>query len=254
MRPIRPGVYLILNMINSKCYVGSGVNAYWRIAQHKKRLKRGGHTRHLQNAWNRYGEHLFSFAVIEHCRVEKLLKREQLWINYFRSADERFGYNIAPIAGSILGIKRPLETRKKMSEANRRRGGHSAETRRKIGDANRNPSQETRRKMSEAAKKRPPPSKETRDKISKTSRNRRHSKETCCKISRLKLKQSKATRLKISIAQKRRWEIHRERILANKCKRRFSIEARHRISLGQKRRYAIRRARKIFKTLQAGIK
>ena len=59
-------IYKIINLINGKFYVGSTTNQKVRFRQHRK-LLRGNrhHCKHLQAAWNKYGEDKFSFAVVE---------------------------------------------------------------------------------------------------------------------------------------------------------------------------------------------
>jgi group I intron endonuclease len=59
-------IYKIINVINGKFYVGSTTNQKVRFRQHRK-LLRGNrhHCKHLQAAWNKYGEDKFAFAVIE---------------------------------------------------------------------------------------------------------------------------------------------------------------------------------------------
>ena len=59
-------IYKIINLINGKFYVGSTTNQKVRFRQHRK-LLRGNrhHCKHLQAAWNKYGEDKFSFAPVE---------------------------------------------------------------------------------------------------------------------------------------------------------------------------------------------
>ena len=59
-------IYKIINLVNDKFYVGSTINKQVRFRQHRK-LLRGNrhHCKHLQAAWNRYGESKFDFHVIE---------------------------------------------------------------------------------------------------------------------------------------------------------------------------------------------
>tara|TARA_R110000868_G_scaffold302632_1_gene563138 strand:+ start:446 stop:1309 length:864 start_codon:yes stop_codon:yes gene_type:complete len=59
-------IYKIINLVNDKFYVGSTTNKKVRFRQHRK-LLRGNrhHCKHLQAAWNKYGEEKFSFVVIE---------------------------------------------------------------------------------------------------------------------------------------------------------------------------------------------
>jgi group I intron endonuclease len=59
-------IYKIINVVNNKFYVGSTTNKKVRFRQHRK-LLRGNrhHCKHLQAAWNKYGEDKFEFVVVE---------------------------------------------------------------------------------------------------------------------------------------------------------------------------------------------
>jgi group I intron endonuclease len=68
------------------------------------------HSKHLQGAWSKYGQEAFDFFVLEFLdSVDRLVEREQYWIDHFNSADPHVGYNIAPKAWSSLGRKHPPE-------------------------------------------------------------------------------------------------------------------------------------------------
>jgi len=114
------GIYVVLNTVNGKVYVGSSINVHSRLADHRISLARGRHTNpHLQSAWNRYGPSVFSFDVLEECSERMLLEREQHHIALYNSMDQKYGYNKRE-AGPR---GRPsLETRMKMSIAQQ---GHS---------------------------------------------------------------------------------------------------------------------------------
>ena len=74
------GIYLIT--INYKIYIGSSNNIYKRRASHLYRLRKNTHNNPiLQNLFNKYGENLFTFSILENCSVDDLLKREQYWID-----------------------------------------------------------------------------------------------------------------------------------------------------------------------------
>lgn len=112
------GIYKILNKENNKIYVGSASCLARRFSDHKCFLKKNSHkNKHLQNAWNKYGEKSFEFIVIEYLPKEKniLLEREQYFLDLYKSYDREIGYNIEKIAGSSLGVKRSEETCKKLS-------------------------------------------------------------------------------------------------------------------------------------------
>lgn len=161
------GIYCILNTKTKKIYIGSAINLRNRIYQHKNHLKYNKHPNiHLQRAWDKYGEKSFNFSIIEICWPIDLLKREQLWINYFKSYDIDFGYNILEIAGSRLGSKHSEKTKEKLrnriytdeqkafmsiSQIGKQ---HSEETKIKISKANKGKiiSDEQKLKISQAKK------------------------------------------------------------------------------------------------------
>ena len=111
------GIYKIVNEVSGKVYVGSAVDMNHRWNEHKRTLRENKHhSIHLQRAWNIYGKDNFRFEIIEECEKEKLIEREQHWMNFYKSYNENKGYNISPTAGSKLGIKSSEETKKKISK------------------------------------------------------------------------------------------------------------------------------------------
>jgi group I intron endonuclease len=88
-------IYKIINVVNNKFYVGSAVNYQRRKARHLWRLRRGDHAnKHLQAAWNQYGESAFVFAVVEQVVPEAdLLATENVWLKEHVGKD--YCYNIA---------------------------------------------------------------------------------------------------------------------------------------------------------------
>lgn len=117
------GVYKITNMVNGKIYIGStgskgGFKKRW--SYHLEGLRKNKHhSRHLQRAWNKYGEESFVFEILEIIRYftkETLLIREQYYLDLYKSYDVNLGYNICKIAGSSLGVKKTPEQIKQMSE------------------------------------------------------------------------------------------------------------------------------------------
>lgn len=218
----KTGVYCITNTRNQKRYVGSAAVSFnQRWSRHRSLLRRGKHhNRHLQGAWNQYGEAVFDYSVLVVCAPKDCIENEQRLMNELDAMNPQFGYNICPKAGSALGVKRTDETRRKLSAAGigkkydrerversnaPKRGrkrtaeqiektrlallGHtcSAETRAKIGAANRGktPSEEARNKMSIAASKRGAPviSQAGRARISAARRGTTLSPEVRAKIS-----------------------------------------------------------------------
>ena len=75
-------IYKIINVVNNKFYVGSTTNQKVRFRQHRK-LLRGNrhHCKHLQAAWNLYGEDKFIFVVVEEVPAKKALcGAEDVWL------------------------------------------------------------------------------------------------------------------------------------------------------------------------------
>jgi group I intron endonuclease len=116
--PKVPGIYAIRNLTNGKVYVGSAINIAARWKLHRTNLRGGKHhSKPLQRSWDKYGLGSFVFEVLELCPSDALVKREQHWMDCLRALAAQDGYNVAPNAGSILGIKRSAETRAKLSKA-----------------------------------------------------------------------------------------------------------------------------------------
>lgn len=141
-------------------YVGQAHDLYERLKGH--RSKHGDSPR-FHNVVKKYGTEKFAVAILEYVDVTGrtlveanpiLCEREQYW---FALAGFDSLYNIAPIAGSQLGVKRSAETREKLAKL--RRGKPLSE--------------ECRRKISEAGQGRPCPV-ETRRKISEAKRGKSH--------------------------------------------------------------------------------
>lgn len=77
------GIYLILNKINNKYYVGSSKTIKSRWKKHKQRLRHNTHHNiKLQNAWNKYGEDNFEFHVVELAEESQLLLVEQKYLDW----------------------------------------------------------------------------------------------------------------------------------------------------------------------------
>lgn len=130
-KPMKSGVYQILNLINGHRYIGSAMNLERRKIDHWKSLRRSKHhNKYLQNAWNKYGESAFEFRIIGICLIEGLIRIEQHLLD-----DLKPEYNISPTAGSPFGVKRSEETRAKMSADRKGRIHHTPEARAKLSAA-----------------------------------------------------------------------------------------------------------------------
>lgn len=77
------GIYKIVNLVDSKYYIGSShdiINKRW--SQHIRKLNtKKHHNDYLINAWHLYGQNNFIFEVIEICDEYKLKEIEQKYLN-----------------------------------------------------------------------------------------------------------------------------------------------------------------------------
>lgn len=138
----------------------------------------------MQNCFNKYG--VFKFTILEERATEDLIACEQKYLD--KHFDDKNNVNLAPTAGSCLGVV------------------HSPETRAKMSKAKKNMSAETRAKISAAVKLRPPRSAETRAKLSASQKGKVILPETRAKMSAGQKGRvhSAETRAKMSEAGKRK--------------------------------------------------
>lgn len=114
----KAGVYMILNIVNQARYVGSAARSLQhRRHEHWHSLRHNKHdNKHLQNAWNKYGESAFRFVPLQNCAPQDALSLEQKWHDEFKDAGYDL-YNMRVYVASQLGMKHSEEARKKMSIA-----------------------------------------------------------------------------------------------------------------------------------------
>jgi group I intron endonuclease len=76
-------IYKIINLVNDKFYVGSTVHKKVRFRQHRRLLRNNRHhCKHLQAAWNKYGEDKFDFRVVEEVADSESLEAvEDRWLS-----------------------------------------------------------------------------------------------------------------------------------------------------------------------------
>jgi len=130
------GIYQIRNLINGKIYIGSTNDFKRRHNEHQVELRGNRHhCKHLQNSWNKYGEDVFVFEILEKLdNVEKLIGVEQKYLDRFHPE-----YNItydarSPARGMVVSDKtRKLLSKLQSGKNNSFYGGkHSKETLKKI--------------------------------------------------------------------------------------------------------------------------
>lgn len=145
------GIYAIRNTVDGKVYIGQSSDIISRKNKHYRLLRNGSHHNdHLQLSYNKYGEKVFEFSVIESVELSLLNTRERYWIEQYNSNNNEFGYN-RDDGGCECRI-RSEETRQKLRIANigKVRSRESVEKSAKAirGIKRESPSEETRRKIS----------------------------------------------------------------------------------------------------------
>lgn len=147
------GIYCIYNITTSKFYIGSTIAIIYRWYNHRKDLRNNNHcSKYLQHSYNKHGESAFQFYLIEIVKDKnKLLEREQWWLDITRCYLPEIGYNTARVAGSMLGTK---QTKEHIEKRIRRGHKQSPEVIAKIAIANtgKTRTEETKKKMSEKRK------------------------------------------------------------------------------------------------------
>jgi len=176
-------IYKITNLVNDKFYVGSTINKKVRFRQHRRFLRQNRHhCKHLQAAWNLYGESKFTFEVVEFVDISlDLAGVEDTYLAEHVGKGHCYnsGYSsrapwrgapahVTPNYGNTMSQEQKTVlsnyTKQQWLDADPRTGTqHSPETKAKISakvqvalSEGRGgkfiPSEETRRKMSEALK------------------------------------------------------------------------------------------------------
>ena len=110
------GIYIIFNRISKLVYVGSSFDVKTRFYRHLLRLRKKSHeNKHLQYAFNKYGEESFKFTCIKifyNISDKELRLQEQTYID---KINPKRLYNLCPVAGSTKSKKHTQETKDKIS-------------------------------------------------------------------------------------------------------------------------------------------
>lgn len=150
---VHSGVYKIICIGNGKFYIGSSKNIEKRISRHFSQLFHNNHINpHLQNAYNLYGKNAFRYEIIELCRENQLIEKEQYWMDKTNCYSRDIGFNNCEKSDRPTGYKHTEQAKKKMREAklgkkldnshvqkiidSRKGYRHSEETKKKISKAN----------------------------------------------------------------------------------------------------------------------
>lgn len=108
------GIYAIRNKINNKVYIGQSTDIERRLKEHlrycrSRDVHRGN--RHLVNSFIKYGEENFEAKILSICPKNELNARETLFIIFYASHDQAYGYNYTFGGDSSSGFK--LSTQEK---------------------------------------------------------------------------------------------------------------------------------------------
>ena len=108
------GVYKILNVANGKIYIGSAYDFISRKSHHFCDLRKNKHrNKHLQNAYNKYGESSLLFIPMIICDRNNTLMYEQRALDIMKPE-----YNNCPTAGNCAGTVRTEEQKLHLSRMN----------------------------------------------------------------------------------------------------------------------------------------
>jgi len=111
------GIYKITNIINNKMYIGQSINMESRFKSHINSLKKNNHhNRHLQFAFNKYGENNFKFEIIIECNINELDDNEIKLIHELNSVIDGYNLDYGGQNHRVFSKK----TRKRMSDARKK--------------------------------------------------------------------------------------------------------------------------------------
>lgn len=138
----KAGVYLFINQINNKLYIGSSISLSKRMASHIYHANSDKNRKIVfYRAMRKYKLENFSLAILELCTPDIIVcsELEQKWMNYYKPE-----YNVLKIVRSSFGFRHSLDTIKKLKQL------FSKENHPKFGSVN---STETRQAISNSLKK-----------------------------------------------------------------------------------------------------
>jgi group I intron endonuclease len=116
------GIYIIINIKNNMTYVGSSQNIELRWREHINKLYGNRHENDkLQKAWNKYGDKAFQFKILEAVEINKLIEKEQIYLDLYKPYERHIGYNLYKIAYSPLGNKWTEEQKANLRESRKGR-------------------------------------------------------------------------------------------------------------------------------------
>lgn len=106
------GIYKIQSVVNpDRIYIGSASNILTRKNTHYFLMRNNRHhSKKLQRHFNKYGESDLVFSLITECDIDRLIIKEQCYINVFQPY-----FNCSKFARSRRGVPWSEETRSKLT-------------------------------------------------------------------------------------------------------------------------------------------
>lgn len=169
------GIYKIISIRDNKFYVGSTNNFANRNKYHFRYLRKNKHwNKHLQNAYNLYGEDNFKFVtekhIIDNISTDELLQLEQEYLDKYQAETPELLYNTNYKANkppSRIGSHPTITEEHKYKISLQRGWKHTQESKEKMSKSRKGKTWEDIYGIEGAAKKRLHNSLKLKNKISK---------------------------------------------------------------------------------------
>jgi hypothetical protein len=108
----KSGIYRLVNIITGEFYIGSSKSLYNRFTKYYSWNNLNKSSRLIDKNIVKYGYLKFKLEILEYCEPNLLLEREQFYIDLLNPK-----YNVYKTAGSPLGYKHTLKTKKLISNS-----------------------------------------------------------------------------------------------------------------------------------------
>lgn len=117
------GIYAIKNNINNKVYIGQSTDIKRRYSEHLRSAQPDKYAQKsprdantpIHLAMKKYGVDNFTLETLEEVEREQLNNRERYWIQYFKSNQKQFGYNISSGGQDSFGLSGERHSQAKLS-------------------------------------------------------------------------------------------------------------------------------------------
>ena len=117
----KAGVYIWINLINGKSYVGSAWDLSTRFKQYFRKSFLENEIKKNQSkiyrALLKYGHSAFKLEILEYCEKDIIIAREQYYLDTINPE-----YNILKVARSLLGFKHSPESVELMRKIRNEKG------------------------------------------------------------------------------------------------------------------------------------